>query len=219
MARTRMDVWNVQSWSEESGFQNCLDAVEKEYKHPKLTEPVIRREDLFSALWRTLISDQDHEQFKTKDLAVMWKDLSDVKNQSLDINDLNAVWTAWINKRTNREGLNAYSLRDWKASIATYSNKAIPEEYQLLLIYKETLDITIKGRKLFYTREGDMGLGPHAMMPGDYICLLPGGRTPYVLRKKSGTGQYELVGECYCHTLMEDAKLEASEPLRTFELV
>jgi hypothetical protein len=42
---------------------------------------------------------------------------------------------------------------------------------------------------------------PSATRPGDIICILNGGRVPYVLRP-SGEYVYELVGECYVHGLM-----------------
>jgi hypothetical protein len=42
---------------------------------------------------------------------------------------------------------------------------------------------------------------PSATRKGDIICILNGGRVPYVLRP-SGEFAYELVGECYVHGLM-----------------
>ena len=180
---------------------------------------MIGRKGLFAAFWRTLITDQDYEQHKTDNLTAIWELLSeDLSNQSLNVDDLNTVWKTWVNERTDGQGLDADSLRDWKNSI-TAEKTEIPEQYRTLLVYKETCDKSIKYRKLFYTREGDMGLGSYAIMPGDHVCLLPGGRTPYILRGKPGTNQFELVGECYCHTLMKDAKPEETETSRTFELV
>lgn len=52
-----------------------------------------------------------------------------------------------------------------------------------------------------------MALVPAGTQTGDIICILGGGRVPFVIREKSVThdGQrlYELVGECYVHGLMQ----------------
>ena len=46
-----------------------------------------------------------------------------------------------------------------------------------------------------------MGLGPPEAKPNDIICLFPGSRVPFILRKQSN-GYYSLVGECYVHGIM-----------------
>ena len=56
-------------------------------------------------------------------------------------------------------------------------------------------------RRFFITREGHMGLGPRNIEPGDVVCILLGAQVPFVLRAvKDG---YVLLGECYCHGIME----------------
>lgn len=60
-----------------------------------------------------------------------------------------------------------------------------------------------KLRKFFTTREGDMGCGPCATQPGDLVCLIPGAIVPLMLRDVGD--HYVVVGECYCHTLMDGA--------------
>jgi hypothetical protein len=37
-------------------------------------------------------------------------------------------------------------------------------------------------RTVYRTRDGRLGLGLEAMRPGDVVCVLLGGRAPFVLR-------------------------------------
>ena len=57
-----------------------------------------------------------------------------------------------------------------------------------------------KGRKMFQTKAGYLGLGPRMLQQGDLVFILFGGKTPYLLRP-NGTG-YKLVGECYVDGMM-----------------
>ncbi|KAH6711009.1 heterokaryon incompatibility protein-domain-containing protein [Leptodontidium sp. MPI-SDFR-AT-0119] len=56
-------------------------------------------------------------------------------------------------------------------------------------------------RRFFVTKKGYMGLGPQGILPWDTVCVLFGGDTPYVLRKKEGCWQF--IGECYVHGIMK----------------
>lgn len=59
----------------------------------------------------------------------------------------------------------------------------------------------LTGRSLFKTHEGHICLGPPYAQPGDQVCILLGCRFPMQLRPTS-TSQYQVVGECYVHGLM-----------------
>ncbi|KAL9114344.1 MAG: hypothetical protein Q9227_001766 [Pyrenula ochraceoflavens] len=71
------------------------------------------------------------------------------------------------------------------------------------------LAITIcRGRRLFMTTDGHLGLGPAALESGDIVSVLGGARMPYVLRHKSGPERKDrsrvvLVGPCYIDGLMD----------------
>ena len=63
-------------------------------------------------------------------------------------------------------------------------------------------------RGLFFTQEGDIDLAPKGA--GDQIYLLFGAEVPYVLRRKGDDLQtFEVVGECYCHSIIEGEMLAA----------
>lgn len=66
-----------------------------------------------------------------------------------------------------------------------------------------------KGRKLFFTESGNLGLGPMAIQEGDILCVLFGGSVPYVLRAEGEF--YRLVGECYVHDLMNGEAIASME--------
>ncbi|KAF2140506.1 uncharacterized protein K452DRAFT_47609 [Aplosporella prunicola CBS 121167] len=73
-------------------------------------------------------------------------------------------------------------------------------------------------RSFFITKEGHMGLGPYNTRVGDRICILPGGKMPFVLRKYLHLSPLfyessdpsirrqrcnELLGDCYAYGFMD----------------
>jgi hypothetical protein len=56
-------------------------------------------------------------------------------------------------------------------------------------------DVT-KGRQLFTTKGGHIGLCPHSTKPDDQISVVLGCPAPLILRP-SADGRYQIVGECY----------------------
>lgn len=73
-------------------------------------------------------------------------------------------------------------------------------------VSRNYLQVAIKqttfGRRIFWTVQGYLGIGPASMAEGDIICVLFGGHVLYVLRPAS-LGLYECIGECYVHGLMD----------------
>jgi hypothetical protein len=55
-------------------------------------------------------------------------------------------------------------------------------------------------RRFFTTTAGRVGIGPRCMQPEDIVVILRGGRTPFILRKKSDG--YWLLGDAYVHGVM-----------------
>jgi len=69
---------------------------------------------------------------------------------------------------------------------------------------------TTYGRRIFWTKQGYLGIGPASMMDNDVICIFYGGQLLYVLRD-AGLGTYECIGECYVHGLMDGEALTEQE--------
>lgn len=61
-------------------------------------------------------------------------------------------------------------------------------------------------RRFFVTLEGMIGLGPASLQQGDYVVILFGGLTPFVLRFHNLV--YLLVGECYVNGQMDGEAIE-----------
>src|SRR3954447_14670075 len=56
-------------------------------------------------------------------------------------------------------------------------------------------DYHSRGTKLFLGGKGDLGVGPEYVQEGDVVCILFGGRAPFVLRRC--LDHFHLIGECY----------------------
>ena len=67
--------------------------------------------------------------------------------------------------------------------------------------YATAVENACHGRCFFTTEKGYMGLAPPSTRSGDLICVLLGGKTPYVLRR-DGKGFHRFIGECYIEGLM-----------------
>lgn len=61
----------------------------------------------------------------------------------------------------------------------------------------------------FFTTAEYMGMGHFTIIPGDFVCILFGGKTPFVLRPTDD--RYALVGECYVCGLMNGEAVNAIE--------
>ncbi|OTB18784.1 hypothetical protein K445DRAFT_364069 [Daldinia sp. EC12] len=84
--------------------------------------------------------------------------------------------------------------------------KDIPNDRPLSSMIKRRIYSTLRFRRPFVTVKKDLGVGPYEVLPGDIICLFPGGTVPFVLRKIDQ--HYILVGECYCHNIMQGSAVK-----------
>ena len=69
------------------------------------------------------------------------------------------------------------------------------------LLYQASLGYVAPHRKFFTTKKCAIGLGPQSMRPGDVVCILSGGRVPFIVRAEGS--EFRLIGEAYVHGLME----------------
>lgn len=76
-------------------------------------------------------------------------------------------------------------------------------------------------RRFCVTAEGRIGLVPHNALAGDLVVVLHGAQVPFVIRPSAATGgrQYELVGECYVHGLMDGEALNLRLPSTEFAFI
>jgi hypothetical protein len=70
-----------------------------------------------------------------------------------------------------------------------------------------------RGRRLFITATGEVGLGPRITKTEDICCILHGGHVPIILRETS-EGTFRLVGEAYVEGIMYEAKPDGKQHRR-----
>ncbi|KAJ9621023.1 hypothetical protein H2203_007610 [Taxawa tesnikishii (nom. ined.)] len=62
--------------------------------------------------------------------------------------------------------------------------------------------------RMYTTQKGFIGTGFPNIRVGDMVCLLYGGRVPFVLRPVPDTDKFHLIGETYVHGLMHGEALD-----------
>jgi hypothetical protein len=76
-------------------------------------------------------------------------------------------------------------------------------------------------RDLIFSQKGYIGMAPKGVEPGDLICILYGGRVPFILRdvsskiphneKFGARPYYKVVGDSYIHGIMMGEALDLME--------
>ncbi|CZR68827.1 uncharacterized protein PAC_18727 [Phialocephala subalpina] len=65
-----------------------------------------------------------------------------------------------------------------------------------------SLRVVCWARRLFWTSNGYIGIGPPSMKRNDMVCVLGGGQVLYILRQEE-PDVFTFVGECYLHGMMD----------------
>ncbi len=84
------------------------------------------------------------------------------------------------------------------------------------LLQQAALGYVTLYRKLFTTKKGTIGLGPRSMRPGDLVCILSGGRVPFIVRAEGS--YFRLAGKSYVHGLMEGQAVKDEIEIQEFVL-
>lgn len=111
-----------------------------------------------------------------------------------DLDDYN-TWRAWLDDYANKDPKhrNLFLKR-------SSANANIRNHNSVLVQYPAV-------RWFFLTEDGYMGVGPVRIEPGDVVCVLAGGKTPFVLRAFDEVCQmdqccYNFMGYAYVHGIM-----------------
>jgi hypothetical protein len=93
----------------------------------------------------------------------------------------------------------------------------VNDYYKYLRGDKEEADLAIMSkltrarRKVILTSRGFFGVAPQSTTAGDRVYLLPGAELPVLLRRyQKEESEYEFVGECYIHGLMNGQGMTAA---------
>jgi hypothetical protein len=112
------------------------------------------------------------------------------------------------------------SARQFFAQLYPDPKIQVPEEIQgdaeaftlyhrkRMLAFVGSIEAKVSGRKLFLTGNKFVGMGPHSIQADDQIWLIRDSKTPLILRPKSGTQHFLLVGEAYLHGFMHGEMLD-----------
>jgi hypothetical protein len=73
--------------------------------------------------------------------------------------------------------------------------------------FRQRMGEVAVGRRLIISNRGYMGIAHENSKQGDIICILFGGRAPFILRA-AAKGGHHLVGECYVHGIMDGETLD-----------
>jgi Heterokaryon incompatibility protein (HET) len=63
-------------------------------------------------------------------------------------------------------------------------------------------------RRFFITESGYFGFALSSVAVGDEVFLFSGGRAPFIVRKVDSTEEYQVLGDCYLHGIMDGELLE-----------
>lgn len=111
----------------------------------------------------------------------------------------------------------ARGFENWLAERRECAAKASLEGLRLERVAREGVsgfayhcDRATRGRRVFVSAAGHLGLAPAGAEVGDAVCVFPGIRTPFAIRRSAGMGDlgygdYVLVGEVYHHGVVSGA--------------
>jgi hypothetical protein len=102
---------------------------------------------------------------------------------------------------------------DWRKRIVVLPKRPTNDEDKN---YETAIGYACINRRFFVTKNGRFGVGPWNLKKGDAVCILLGGKTPFILRicndkaskkgrvdKTKGTrAYYKVIGEAFVHGLM-----------------
>jgi hypothetical protein len=78
---------------------------------------------------------------------------------------------------------------------------------------------TLRGRKLFATKRGLLGLGPDDVKEGDAVVVLYGACTPFILRSNATGTKWRIVGDAYVSHITTKAVENTHQEDRDFHVV
>ncbi|KAK4183821.1 heterokaryon incompatibility protein-domain-containing protein [Podospora australis] len=83
------------------------------------------------------------------------------------------------------------------------------EEQDEMIQFERRMETMVRGRRLFVTHGGLLGLGPQSLFQGEgqrcpyEVHIVKGAKVPFVLRTTPEEGKYKLIGEAYVFGIMD----------------
>ena len=170
-------------------FPNCPYCFPSELQYRN-------RESLDMAFFRTLMADTECARF-----CLMRKDLQSVPRNPSDLtayydSTVKLTVQAFIKELSNaKDNISAQTKTTTSLTQNQHSKK--DPHVELVRDWEAGAQNASNNRRVYLTQNGYIGLGPKMMREGDEICVLYGGRSPFILRRRGD--HYLMVGETYLH--------------------
>ncbi|KAH8648550.1 heterokaryon incompatibility protein-domain-containing protein [Xylariales sp. PMI_506] len=175
-----------------------------------------------NALWRTLIADwtkQDSAPPEDWLYIETWYDRVGWQPEAPDLTSMGIRATMNMEYDTinTMEGKMAEHFYSLAAETTEFQNYVVNSSTLKLIknSFAEAPKVTKKygeyvrrirkacaHRAMYVTKRGYIGLAPWNARQGDLLCILKGGRTPFLLRLAPAGSVYKLVGETYVYGIM-----------------
>jgi hypothetical protein len=213
-------------------FQHLIDVNELNLKMTQffdradevmkaLGDTYVNGQPLQEAFWRTCLGDQvltarpapdEYEEFVRalpkyySNIVAQFKQIQRDREQDPDVEETPDIAASeFFDKMDSFHDYNVGMVSEWTldgTSLATVKDLATngPRSAQFFNAFRPL------GRNFCVTSKGYIGLVPPKTEVGDKVCILFGGRTPFLLRDAGG-GKHVLVGECYIHGMMDGEAL------------
>lgn len=113
------------------------------------------------------------------------------------------AWLQWLRAAGEAEGSGSHYPPGLYSAERPFLNDNTEEEVlEFATRYHVMIRMYNLQRRLFRTKKGYLGLGAHGLLKGDKVCILAGGAVPFILRARSTSDGYELIGDAYVHGVM-----------------
>uniref|UniRef100_A0A0B7JVP0 Heterokaryon incompatibility domain-containing protein n=1 Tax=Bionectria ochroleuca TaxID=29856 RepID=A0A0B7JVP0_BIOOC len=149
----------------------------------------------FDAFWRTLIKNRD-------------------ENGCVPVASMAVThFQPWFKAMSNTVSHMLEALAHGQSEGSSTGPRAEP-------LFNDLVHMSCNGTRMMRTAQMRLiGTVPRTTKPGDLVCVLYGGQTPFILRKSERRpGMFRLVGDCYVHSLMDGEALRMGLEERKFEI-
>jgi hypothetical protein len=172
------------------------------------------------ALAITLIADQGLSESSLPQRGKAFREKSEEEDRRQQIN----AWRGFRNLFKTSDNPSILTVGSDQKAKQDAKDERSKREAEERRTYRERLKETIRGRRLFRTYGGRLGIGPDDIRAEDRIAVLYGGRTPFILRSVHVVGAQdskkyfcELIGDCYVHGMMDGRLMQ--EPHEELERI
>jgi hypothetical protein len=169
---------------------------------------IAKMDSIFDAVWKTLIVDDppptlDQEAcpdtfraWLLSQMRLLWRECENrTEEHRLYRQEMETLLTPSSSTQ------HFFTLEDIQTSSLPNPNN--PQIAAFHVAFK----VAMRGRVLFITSAGHLGLGMRSMKVNDEVWVLKGVNVPLILRRRED-GMYEIVGESYVHGVMYGEGME-----------